>query len=88
MDDSDLTTNQKGAIAEMAIAQQAITLGLEVYRPVTEGGRCDLVFGLGNRLIGFNANGRHVTGTSYECPFGPHGTRHTATFRRSTRPGR
>ena len=40
-----LTTNQKGAIAEMKIAVAAIDLGLEVYRPVVEGGRYDLIFG-------------------------------------------
>jgi hypothetical protein len=37
MDDSDLTTNQKGAIAETAIAHKAIKLGLDVYKPVVEG---------------------------------------------------
>jgi hypothetical protein len=39
-----LSTNQKGAIAETAIAHAAIKLGIEVYRPVAEGGRFDLVF--------------------------------------------
>jgi hypothetical protein len=39
-----LTTNQKGAIAETAIAHEAIKLGIEVYRPVVEGGRFDLIF--------------------------------------------
>ena len=41
---SDLTTNQKGAIAEASIAREAIKLGIEVYRPVMEGGRFDLIF--------------------------------------------
>jgi hypothetical protein len=41
---SVLTTNQKGAIAETAIAHAAIKLGIEVYRPVAEGGRFDLIF--------------------------------------------
>jgi PD-(D/E)XK endonuclease len=39
-----LTTNQKGAIAETAITHHAVRLGIEVYRPVAEGGRFDLIF--------------------------------------------
>jgi hypothetical protein len=39
-----LTTNQKGAAAETAIAHEAIKLGIEVSRPVAEGGRFDLIF--------------------------------------------
>jgi hypothetical protein len=38
------TTNQKGAIAETAITYHAVRLGIEVYRPVAEGGRFDLIF--------------------------------------------
>src|SRR3954465_10181554 len=38
------TTNQKGAIAETAIAHAATKLGIEVYRPVADGGRFDLIF--------------------------------------------
>jgi PD-(D/E)XK endonuclease len=39
-----MSTNQKGAVAETAIAHQALKLGVEVYRPVAEGGRFDLIF--------------------------------------------
>ncbi len=39
-----LSTNQKGAVAETAIAHAAVKLGIEVYRPVAEGGRFDLIF--------------------------------------------
>jgi PD-(D/E)XK endonuclease len=39
-----LTTNQKGAAAEAAIAHEAIKLGIEVYWPIAEGGRFDLIF--------------------------------------------
>jgi hypothetical protein len=46
-----LTSNQKGAIAEAAITWQAIKLGIDVYRPVAEGGRFDLIFGIGNELL-------------------------------------
>ena len=46
-----LTTGQKGAIAEGAIALEAIKLGIEVYRPVAEGGRFDMIFLVRDRLI-------------------------------------
>jgi hypothetical protein len=46
-----LTTDQRGAIAETAIALQALKLGIDVYRPIGEGGRYDLIFDLGGRLI-------------------------------------
>jgi hypothetical protein len=45
-----LTTNQKGAIAETAVAHAAVKRGIDVYRPVAEGGRCDLVFDVGRLL--------------------------------------
>jgi hypothetical protein len=47
----DLTPSQKGAIAEAEIAAGAIKLGVEVYRPVAEGGRFDMIFVLGARLL-------------------------------------
>jgi hypothetical protein len=46
-----VTTNQKGAIAETAIAHAATKLGIDVYRPVVEGGRYDLIFGMGTDLL-------------------------------------
>ena len=45
-----LTTDQKGAIAETAVVHEATKLGIEVYRPVSEGGRFDMIFLLGDRL--------------------------------------
>jgi PD-(D/E)XK endonuclease len=45
-----LTTDQKGAMAEIAIAWEATKLGIEVYRPLHEGGRFDMIFVLGNEL--------------------------------------
>jgi hypothetical protein len=48
---SVLTTDQKGAIAEAAIAWEATKLGIEVYRPISEGGRFDMIFLLGEELI-------------------------------------
>jgi hypothetical protein len=46
-----LTTDQKGAIAEAAIALEAIKLGVDVYRPVVEGGRFDMIFVVDDRLL-------------------------------------
>jgi PD-(D/E)XK endonuclease len=47
----ELSTNQKGAIAEMAIAWDAFKAGVDVFRPVVEGGRCDFVFDTGLALL-------------------------------------
>jgi PD-(D/E)XK nuclease superfamily protein len=47
-----LTTDQKGAVAELAIAQAAAGLGIGVYRPLTDGERYDLIFDLRPRLLG------------------------------------
>jgi hypothetical protein len=44
-----MTTDQKGAIAEAAIALAATRLNVDVYKPVAEGGRCDLILGIGNQ---------------------------------------
>ncbi len=46
-----LTTNQKGAIAEARIAAAAIECEIEVYRPVIEGGRYDMIFAIGDHLL-------------------------------------
>ncbi|MFN2469879.1 MAG: group I intron-associated PD-(D/E)XK endonuclease [Gaiellaceae bacterium] len=46
-----LTTDQKGAVAETAIVARAVRLGIDVYRPVAEGGRYDLIFELGSHLV-------------------------------------
>jgi hypothetical protein len=45
-----LTPDQKGAIAETAIVAHAARLGIDVYRPVAEGGRYDMIFDLAGRL--------------------------------------
>jgi hypothetical protein len=46
-----LTTDQKGAIAESAIVHAAIKLGVDVYKPLSDGGRYDLILGLGYSLL-------------------------------------
>jgi hypothetical protein len=45
-----MTTDQKGAIAEACIAAAALKLGIDVYRPVAEGGRYDMIFDLESKL--------------------------------------
>jgi hypothetical protein len=47
----ELSTDQKGAIAESAIVHAAIKLGIGVFKPVTDGHRYDLVFDLFRRLV-------------------------------------
>ena len=46
-----LATDQKGAIAESAIAHAAIRLGLGVFKPLTDGERYDLIFDLRPGLL-------------------------------------
>jgi prevent-host-death family protein len=46
-----MTSNRNGAIAEMKIATAAIELGIPVLRPMTEHGRYDLAFELGDRIL-------------------------------------
>src|SRR5437870_1936591 len=46
-----MTTDQKGNIAEAAVMLAAVKLGLDVYRPVGEGGRYDLILDIGSRLL-------------------------------------
>ncbi len=48
----ELTTDQKGAIAESAIVHAAIKLGIGVLKPLTDGHRYDLAFDLeSGRLV-------------------------------------
>jgi prevent-host-death family protein len=46
-----LTSNDKGNIAEAAIAFEATKLGIDVLRPIAEHGRYDLAFDLGSRIV-------------------------------------
>lgn len=46
-----VTTNDKGNVAELAIAKEAAELGLSVLAPLTEHERYDLVLGMGDRLL-------------------------------------
>ena len=40
-----------GAIAETAIAAEATAFGFDVYRPIADGGRCDLILDLGASVL-------------------------------------
>ena len=46
-----LTSDQKGNIAETAITAAAAKLGIDVYRPVGEGGRYDMIFEVDAKLL-------------------------------------
>jgi hypothetical protein len=46
-----LTSNEKGNIAEAAIALEAIKLGIDVLKPIAEHGRYDLLFDIGGHII-------------------------------------
>jgi hypothetical protein len=66
------TTDQKGAIAETAIAHAATKLGIEVYRPIAEGGRFDMIFLLGEQLVRVQCkwgsrNGDVIVVRCYSC---------------------
>jgi PD-(D/E)XK endonuclease len=56
-----LTTDRKGAIAEMAITLAATRVGLGVYRPMFEGGRCDLILEAGDTLLRVQATACEVS---------------------------
>ena len=46
-----MTTDEKGGIVELKIATAATERGIDVLRPMSEGGRYDLVFDMGGRLV-------------------------------------
>ena len=46
-----LTTDQKGAVAETAVMHAAVKLGLDIYKPVHDGGRYDLIVEVDGRLM-------------------------------------
>lgn len=45
-----MNPNLRGTIGEMAIALEAVRLGVDVFQPCSEHSRSDLVFGIGERL--------------------------------------
>jgi hypothetical protein len=47
----ELTTDQKGTIAETASMHAAAKLGITVFKPITDGVRYDLIFDVDDRLL-------------------------------------
>jgi PD-(D/E)XK endonuclease len=64
----DLTTDQKGAIAEAEIAAAAIGLGIGVLRPMTDGERYDLVFDLRPKLLRVQCKSAVLKGLVLQVP--------------------
>ena len=46
-----MTTDQKGAVADAAVALAAIKLGAHVYRPISDSGRADLILDIASKLF-------------------------------------
>src|SRR4051794_30529403 len=63
-----LTPGRKGAIAEAVITAEVIKLGLDVYRPVSEGGRYDLVVDVGGRLLRVQCKSARLEGSVIAVP--------------------
>jgi hypothetical protein len=59
----ELTTDQKGAIAETAIVHTAIKLGIGVAKPIADE-RYDLIFDFGGNSSGCSASSPDVAATS------------------------
>jgi PD-(D/E)XK endonuclease len=45
-----MNPNLRGTISEMAIALEAVQLGVEVFKPLSEHSRADLIFGIADHL--------------------------------------
>jgi prevent-host-death family protein len=71
------TSNDKGGIAETAIALEAMRHGVVVFRPMTEGTRYDLVFAVGARLIRVQCKWGRVRGDVIQVQIG--GSYHSPT---------
>ncbi|MEA2353088.1 MAG: hypothetical protein QOG41_1622 [Thermoleophilaceae bacterium] len=70
--------NRIGAIAETAIAAEATRLGFGVYRPIVDGGRCDFLLEVRDRILRVQCKsasmGRGVIVVrARTCRRGPHG---------------
>jgi hypothetical protein len=62
-----ITTDQKGNIAETAVAASATKLGVDVYRPIGEGTRYDMIFDMDRVCFASNASGQHGMGMCSLC---------------------
>jgi hypothetical protein len=59
-----LRPTDKGNIAEAHIAAAAIELGIDVYKPLNEGGRADLVLDIGDEFFASSASTPRARGKS------------------------
>jgi prevent-host-death family protein len=57
-----MNPNLRGTIGEMAIALEAVELGVEVFKPLSEHSRSDLVFGIGGRLYRVQCKSARLSG--------------------------
>jgi hypothetical protein len=73
-----MNPNLRGTIGEMAIAFEAVQLGVEVFKPLSEHSRCDLIFGIADRLYRVQCKSARLAGevlqvnlvTSWHTPQG------------------
>lgn len=63
-----LTTDQKGAVAELVIAQAAARLGIGVFKPLTDGERYDLIFDLRPKLLRVQCKSAVLDGAVLKVP--------------------
>jgi prevent-host-death family protein len=57
-----MNPNLRGTISEMAVAFEAVQLGVEVYKPLSEHSRCDLIFGITDRLFRVQCKSARLVG--------------------------
>lgn len=63
MEEAALTPTRKGALAEAKIAAEATAVGLEVYSPLHDGARCDLILlDAAGRTIRVQCKSGHLDG--------------------------
>src|SRR5512132_1472415 len=57
-----MNPNLRGTVGEMTIALEATRLGVEVFKPLSEHSRCDLIFGIGDRLLRVQCKSARLSG--------------------------
>jgi hypothetical protein len=57
-----MNPNLRGTISEMAIALEAVELGVEVFKPLSEHSRADLIFGIADRLYRVQCKSARLSG--------------------------
>jgi hypothetical protein len=57
-----MNPNLRGTISEMAIALEAVEVGVEVFKPLSEHSRADLIFGIGDRLYRVQCKSARLSG--------------------------